>query len=512
MMKLFPMADFFIKHNKLILFLLGSISVLGFAPHYQVWASTIGFSGLMWYLLHSDSRKKSFYIAYIFAFAHFAFGFSWIGNALLVDIGRFGWLYPITLLACGLFFGLFFALPALLLSPRQTGWRKWLSFCCLTILFEWVRSFIFTGFPWNLLGYTLAFSDSLIQTAAFGGTYLLSLISLCFYSVWGLVLSGYTFKKFAITVVTSIIIFSAMYYGGQYRLQNAKQTSTDILIRIVQPSIPQTMKWNRAMMEANFDDYLSLSAKQTATKPDIIVWGETASPFLLDESFEHMQKVSDMLPPDAHLITGQISYHPKDGTFKPHNSMLVINSQGQVIDYYHKSHLVPFGEYIPLRQYLPSFLRPIANTIGTFGQGDGPKLIKAKGLPDFGAIICYEAIFPHQIVDEQNRPNFLFNLTNDGWYGDSSGPYQHFVATKLRAVEEGITIIRAANNGISGQITAYGQEKGTLPLNFKGVSDTFLQSSLSEPTPYAKSGNKIFITFCLILLLLTVIKVEYINR
>ena len=188
--------------------------------------------------------------------------------------------------------------------------------------------------------------------------------------------------------------------------------------------------------------------------------------------------------------------------------MIVLNKKGDVVGYYNKSHLVPFGEYIPLRKYLPNFLQPVANAIGEFGKGEGPKIVELDGLPSIGGIICYEVIFPGKIVDENLRPDFLVNLTNDGWYGDSFGPYQHFVATKMRAVEEGITIIRAANNGISGMITPLGKEKGILPLNYVGFSDVKLVKSLHNKTIYASFDNWLIVTFCLILLFLGIIRIK----
>lgn len=497
-----------LKYSKTTAFAAGALSVLGFAPHYFTGAAVVAFSLWLYLLIRAQSLKNSFAVGYSFGFAHFAFGFSWIGNALLIEPEQFGWLYPIVLIAAGLFFGLFFALPAMIASKGQRPWQKWLVLSAGIVIFEWIRSFIFTGFPWNLLGYTLAFSNQLIQAAAWGGTYLLSLVAILSYSVGGLWLNRPTKKVFALVVGCFLTINSILWMGGAWRLSSAVEAESETIVRIVQPSIAQTMKWDRQSLENNFQAYVELSGQKTDKTPDLIIWGETASPFMLDVDEIHLQQVLAVIPEGSFLATGMISYQPVEGKYLPHNSMALINSTGQIVDYYHKSHLVPFGEYIPLREFLPDFVRPVANAIGTFGSGKGPKKIKVKDLPSFGGIICYEIIFPHQIVDQNNRPDFLINLTNDGWYGNSAGPYQHWVAAKLRAVEEGIAVVRAANNGISGMITAFGEEKAVLGLNKKGILDIRLNEPLLDTTIYSRFGNILTLTFCLILLFLGVIKVE----
>ncbi len=497
------------KHSKMVAFLFGALSVYAFAPHYVTVLSFISVSILMFLLLRVKDSKRAFAIGYSFGFAHFAFGLIWIGNALLIDADKFGWLYPLVFICSGGFFGLFFAFPSWLSIKASSLWQKWVVFSASFVLFEWVRSFIFTGFPWNLMGYTLAFNDYLIQGASIGGTYLLSLCVLLGYSVGGIFLYKPTIKSFMSCGFIIFIIFGSLYVGGYFRLKSAVSINYDTVIRIVQPSIPQQMKWNEYVKEDNFNDYLNLSSFHSTRSPDFIIWGETASPFILDRDFEHIQQVAKILYDGAHLITGMVSYHPVNGRYRPHNSLVVINDKGLVVDYYHKSHLVPFGEYIPLRDYLPDFIRPVANAIGSFGKGNGPKVINVDGKPSFGGIICYESIFPRKVIDQNNRPDFIVNLTNDGWYGDSAGPYQHWVAAKLRAVEEGIVVVRAANNGISGVISAYGEDKRILGLNERGIIDVVLPKSLDGTTIYSLFGNGVIITFCLILLFLGFIKKQY---
>ncbi len=496
-----------VKYAKSVAFMCGALSVLSFAPYYFIATAFISFSILLFLLIRAENAKQAFARGYWFGFAHFAFGLSWVGNALLVDAEKFGWLYPLTLLAAGGFFGIFFALPAMVSFYAKRNWQKWLSFGAAVVVFEWIRSFFLTGFPWNLQGYSLAFSTELIQAAALGGVYFLSLLAVLTYSVFGMWLAERGKRLFGGGVSFVVLVIAVLWGGGVWRLKHAELTETDTVVRIVQPSIPQKMKWNKQILEENFAEYIRLSGQKGELEPNLIVWGETASPFMLDVDEEHLQRVLPVIPQGGYLAAGMISYQPVKGRYLPHNSMAVINENGQVSAYYHKSHLVPFGEYIPLREYLPSFIQPVANAIGTFGKGKGPETIKLDGLPSFGGIICYEVIFPAEIVDKKNRPDFLINLTNDGWYGDSAGPHQHWVAAKMRAVEEGISVVRAANNGVSGVINAYGKEKQIMPLNKVGFLDVRLDKALADSTLYYQWGNCIIITFCLILLFLGFIKI-----
>ncbi len=494
--KLLSIFEYIIKYKKICAFILGWVSILSFAPRFCIISAFVSFSGLMYLLLNEQEKKNLFKIGYCFGFAHFAFGFSWVGNALLIEPEKFGWLYPVTLVAFGAFFGLFFAIPAVCTCLAKTRWQKWIAFSASFVLFEWVRSFIFTGFPWNLLGYSLAFSDELIQVASIGGTYLLSLLAILSFSVFGAV----SRKLMLPSLVAVVFVWIAIWGGGYWRIKNANYENSDVLVRIVQPSIPQTMKWNRETREQNFIEYITLSEKNTLRVPDLIVWGETASPFVLDRDEYHREMLKPLLNKGSYLVTGMVSYKETTERFVPHNSMVVFDKQAVPVGYYHKTHLVPFGEFIPFREYLPDFVRPVANAIGEFGRGNGPEVLKFEGLPAFGGIICYEAIFPSEIVDKKNRPEFLINVTNDGWYGISSGPYQHWVATKFRAVEEGIQIVRVANNGISGLINAYGQSDNYLELNEKNFLDVKLEKAKQRTTIYSKTGNLIIISFCLLLL------------
>ena len=290
---------------------------------------------------------------------------------------------------------------------------------------------------------------------------------------------------------------------GNYRINKLKSSAdSSYKIRLVQPSIPQAAKWSTDMLQMNFQDYINLTLSQPLDDIDMVIWGETASPFALDRDKKALSQILSATPRHGHLLTGMIRYENNYyGGWNAFNSSLIIDSSGIIEDSYDKSHLVPFGEYIPLKHLLPDFIKPITNIIGTFKSGSGPRTINIPGIPYFGIQICYEIIFPHHIISSTPKPRWLVNLTNDGWYGASSGPYQHLVNAQLRAIEEGITIVRSANSGISTVINRYGLILASLKLQHRGILDISLPRQMSIYTIYNYAGNIPVFLVCLSLLL-----------
>ena len=493
--------------------LLGAASVWALPPYFLFPVLFITFSSLLLLLQSASGYKKAFTLGYWFGFGFYACGLAWIGNALLIDAGTFGWLYPIAFLASGAFFGLFTALPACLSFYFKNIYAKYLAFAAFWVIFEWIRSFILTGFPWNLLGTVLAFSPTTIQAASVIGTYGLSLLVIMLTSAPALAVKEQNRKALITTLTIVIVLMSADLGYGLNRLQQLENNPDgEINIRIVQPSIPQSMKWSPTSLDDNIRQYISLSQMPGQEDKDFIIWGETASPFALDFDDFYRQEVIQAIPEQGHLITGLVRYQiDENDRYQPLNSLFVMNKNGKIEATYDKSHLVPFGEYIPLRQWLPTWIRPITNTIANFKSGTGPENLHIGSYPAFGGLICYEIIFPAQVVNKTQKPEWLVNLTNDGWYGDSAGPYQHLVSTQMRAVEEGITIVRAANTGISAVINRLGQITASLPLNQSAVLDTKLPQKLSITTYYGKHHNIIPLILCFLNLTLAFM-LKYIFR
>ena len=490
-----------LRHYKITALFGGALSSLVFPPVY-LWQLFMLILLGMWVLCNKlTSYKQAAALGYFYGFGFFAAGFYWVGNALLIDITTFGWLYPITLAASGAFFGLFMILPFIMWRFSVGTVGKTVGFAAAWVLMECLRGFMFTGFPWNMLGTAWAFHPVFIQTASLWGTYGLSFVML----VWCGSLYGYICGKSNKYGAAFVLIPLLLLGFGAWRISTYTQFDSDITVRLVQPAIPQQMKWNRESLEDNFYQYINMSTESGLDKVDLVVWGETAMPFSLDYDNAYRQKILQAVPPRGYLITGALRQGDAQDDYNYFNSMFVLNKNGDVAGFYDKHHLVPFGEYVPLRRFLPEWVRPVANAVADFGTGKKYKNIKLEKIPSFGALICYEIIFPDEVIDRNNPPQWLVVLTNDGWYGNSAGPYQHLVAAQMRAVEEGIAIVRSANSGISAVISPIGEILKDIPLNKKSVIDVKLPYRSKISTFYGSIGGKTINALMLLILCVLII-------
>ena len=484
------------KHNKLSAFLLGSSAVLAMPPYYVFPVLLIAFGGLLYLLNETNSYKKSFLIGYLFGFGFFSFGFLWVGNAVLIEPEKTGWLYPVIFFASGAYFGLFAAVPAMLSHYMKSVFLKIFTFAATWTIFEWIRGWFLTGFPWNPMGSALAFNPLFIQLAAVFGVYGLSFLTVLFCCLPFAFLKGK--KNFFVAFSLEIAIFSGILTFGFLRLP-VDIEFTHTKVRLVQPSIPQNLKWNKQAAESNFRQYVDMSIADGQDDVDFVIWGETAATFNPRFYAEYGEDYKKAVPNNGYLISGAIDYEYAFGDRLAKNSMLVMDKTGEIVGAYDKMHLVPFGEYIPFREYLPDFIRPIANIIGDFKRGETHNVIALPDKPSFSGLICYEIIFPSQVKDKRNRPEWLALLTNDGWYGISMGPYQHLVAAEFRAVEEGLPIVRSANSGISAVIDTFGRVTAKIDLAKRGIVDAKIPRAIL-PTIYAEYGNLPIIIICLLIL------------
>jgi len=282
-----------------------------------------------------------------------------------------------------------------------------------------------------------------------------------------------------------------------------------IKLRIVQPSVPQREKWRPENQPRIFLDHLALSASDPAGNIDNlagvthVIWPEAAMPFLPLDHAEVGAAIGRALPQGTFLISGALRAEPAPaGAPRPRrffNSILVFGDGGSLIAQYDKSHLVPFGEYLPLQPLLEAIgLRQLTRLRGGFDAGATPRpLLEVPRLPPAAPLICYEAIFPAAVVEASARPGLLLNVTNDGWFGDTTGPRQHLHQARVRAVEEGLALVRAANNGISAAVDPYGRILAQLDLNARGTIDVGLPAALSPP-PYARLGDFVFLALWLV--------------
>ncbi|MEJ0063399.1 MAG: apolipoprotein N-acyltransferase [Alphaproteobacteria bacterium] len=485
-------------------FAAGSLCCLGLAPIGFFPALWVGFPALVWLLGGTQKKRQAFAAGWCFAFGYFLFGLYWIAAAMFVDLARFGWMVPFTVAGLPAVLACYYGLAAAAWQwlrhrfAREEN-RLWdaVLLAWLFALTEYVRGFLFTGFPWNLFGSVWMGFLPVAQAASLLGLYgltFLTLVAACLPAA----LAAAGRRRFALAAnLAALGVFAALGLWGGARMQAPPAFLAEPYVRLVQPNIAQNMKWDSANRARNFDMLLELSAEPAARPVTHVIWPETAAAYFLEDDLPHRLQIAAALPEHAILLTGAPRQAiAANGERRFFNSLLAIDKSAAVIAAYDKFHLVPFGEYVPFRQFGP--IAAAAAGLGEFFAGTGPRSLRVPGLPVSSPLICYEIIFPHEVSDHDDRPQLLINVTNDAWYGRTSGPYQHLDAARMRAIEEGTPILRAANTGISAVIDPYGRVIQQLALEEKGRIDTQLPLALEKATPYSHYGNLILIVLWLV--------------
>lgn len=516
-------------------FLAGALSVLAMAPFFAwpvlfltlpvlVWLIDGAVAGattaarLRW-LAHLDPRILSAAtIGWWFGFGYFLFGLYWIGAAFLVEAETFAWLLPfaVTSMPAGLaiFYAVATAAAALLWKP---GLSRLIVLAVALAVAEWLRGHIFTGLPWNALGYALTFPLPLMQSAAIFGIYGLTLFAILIFAaplVLAAEANGSRSNLLLGAALAGVPLALLYAYGAAVLARGPAPMVEGVRLRIVQPSIAQREKWQPENQRQNFDAHLDLSRRNPEGRVDDlagithVIWPEAAMPFRPLEYPVAIEDIAKLLPPGTQLLAGALRRDEPAANATPgsplprrryYNSLMVFDAGGNLEGLYDKIHLVPFGEYLPFQETLEWMgLEQLTRQRGGFSIGVEPRpLLDVKGLPPVGALICYEAVFPAAVVQGSARPGLLINITNDGWFGNTTGPQQHFHQARVRAVEEGLPLVRAANNGISAMIDANGRVLSRLALDVKGTIDTGLPAA-RPTTPYARYGDMtfLFLTGC----------------
>ncbi|WP_246662169.1 apolipoprotein N-acyltransferase [Prosthecodimorpha hirschii] len=462
----------------------------------------------------SGRWRAAFGIGWCFGAGYFLAGLWWIGSAFLVDPLRFGWLLPIALAALSAGLGLFTGLGTLIARLLWTdGPARILALAVGLWISEYLRGHILTGFPWNALGYGLAANDTLMQAASLVGLDGMTLLAgLIFAAPAAAVGRG---RAGLATAAAGLALFAAVAGFGVWRLPaQAVAVHPGIKLRIMQPAIDQSHKWKPEFRDEILARYNALS---TATGTDgqglagvtHLIWPESAFPFLLTYEPEALRQLADLLPSGTILLTGAIRAEPPapgESRTRYFNSIYVIGENASILAAYDKAHLVPFGEYLPAQDTLEAIgLRQLTHLRGGFTPGPGLQTLAVPGAPAMGPLICYEAIFPDAVVDARNRPEWLLNVTNDAWFGLTPGPYQHFHQVRLRTVEEGLPLVRAANSGISAVIDGYGRVISSLKLGQSALLDAQLPVSLPA-TFYSEHRSNAFWLAAICMLCLVLIR------
>ncbi|WP_417668345.1 apolipoprotein N-acyltransferase [Roseibium sp.] len=483
----------------------GLVSALAMPP-FGIWpVLALTFPVVIWLLdgavEHGEAARRSrwmsgFSVGWWFGFGYFLTGLWWIGSAFLVDGDRFAWMMPMAVVAMPIGLALF---PAVALAFCARFWpegpERVLVLTITLSLSEFVRGHVFTGFPWNLFGY--AFGESLIltQSASVFGIYGLGLLTILICATPAILIDSVSRSRKMMMAGAALLLLGVMSAFGLLRLNVGEEPPLAMQdVRIVQPAIPQAEKWVPEQREPIFQSYLDLSSQPLPASarqgvPRMLVWPESALPFLLSASPDALIRISEMLGGTMSLATGAIRAEVGETGPKYFNSVYLLNPDGSIHDAYDKVHLVPFGEYLPLEKTLEDLgLRKLVNAPGAFEAGFRHRPLGLPGGISFLPLICYEAIFPSIAGVSKVRPDFLLNVTNDAWFGLTPGPYQHLQQSKMRAVEQGLPLVRAANTGVSAIIDAKGREVTRLELGRTGVLDASLPGKL-DPTFYAEYGD-----------------------
>jgi len=463
------------------------------------------------------SLRSAALIGWLWGFGYFVAGLWWLGAAFLVEADQFAWALPFGVLglpALLAFFTTFgFALARLLWLPDAS---RILAFAVALTASEWLRGHLFTGFPWNNPGMALGQNLWLMQSASFLGLYGLCFLSLAIGASPAAILTGRTARGRWTMPALGAAALAALGAFGAWRIPATPvATVENVRLRIMQPNLAQDAKFNPGNRDAIMRHYLTLSAGpghdgRSRADATHVIWPESAFPFLLHRDPVSLAQIGGLLEPGSVLITGAARMDeplPGEAVGKFYNAIQVIDDRGTILGSYDKVHLVPFGEYVP--KFLDTLiraagLRQFVHIPGGFESSERREALSVPGLPPVAATICYEAIFPGAILPESDgpRPNLILNVTNDGWFGRTTGPYQHFAQARLRAVEEGLPLVRAANTGISAVVDPYGRIVDSLPLGVEGVLDTDLPVALEaihSPTTRSFSLTAL-LTICLMAL------------
>ncbi|PCI34554.1 MAG: apolipoprotein N-acyltransferase [Alphaproteobacteria bacterium] len=493
--------------NMGLLLLAGVLTAFSFAPFYLFPVLALCYPLLLLVLFRSRNFLEAISFGWWFGFGQFFTGLIWLATAFDVDDRYSGWTGYLAVAGLSVLLALFSGVVTGILwkmyrgkDPRNHSLSIVLSFVILWSLGEWARGNLFTGFPWNLAGYTWGFSDVMLQTTAIWGIYGLGLLTLLLALVPYILLQTAQRNTAFGVIASAVLVLGGMMAYGLVQLSEPTEFRDDVKLKVVQANINQKDKWDPKKKADNFIKHLRMSKSRPQEGITHVIWPETAVIYFLDTEPSRRFLIADVLGKNTQLMTGfpRVKRQPE---FQAWNSFVMIDGQGAVRNIYDKYHLVPFGEYTPdILSNSLSFLGLGMMVEGfSYSRGDRIKTLHQDGMPPVGILICYEIIFSGQVVDQKDRPEWLLNITNDAWYGTFSGPYQHLIQTRVRAIEEGLPIVRSAGTGVSAVIDAFGRVVKSLSLNKQGVIVSPLPVMRDGATIYSKNSSWIFFGLMLLL-------------
>ena len=470
-----------------VAFVAGALAVLSQAPYDFFAVCFVSFPVLVWLLDGAAAERSAkwlhrlapaFWTGWWFGFGYFVAGLWWIGGAMLVDAEDFAWALPIAVVFLPAILAVFYGLAAAL---ARAFWSddvgRIAALAAAFALMEWLRTFVFTGFPWNPIGYAAMPIPLLMQGVAVVGMPGMNALAVFVFAMPALLVGK---RTIATGVVLAVLIVAADVSFGYLRLgAPGAQPVRELAVRIVQPAIDQVQKLDMTSRDEIFRSLLTLSSATPApgkTAPKLIVWPETSVPFLFTERPDALAAIDELLSDGQILLAGNVRGEGQGAEARRYyNSVVAINDRGEIVDAVDKVHLVPGGEYLPLADWLDEIgiTRIIAMPNSYSAGSERHPMTVVNGLKA-AIFICYEIIFPDEVREGANGADFIVNVTNDAWFGDTPGPYQHFRGAQIRAVESGLPVVRSANNGISAVIDTRGRVVDAFALNVRGTLDATL--------------------------------------
>lgn len=494
-----------------LVLLAGAVAGLSIAPLFVLPALFVALPVWVWCLDGAEHRKglrrifgPAFRIGFGFGTGYFTVGFHWLGTAFFADGGPILWLMPFAIVGLAMLIALFWGLASSLAFAFWSNgpWRI-VTLATALALFEYLRGHLFSGFPFDLLGYGLAATDEMAQLASVIGVYGLTLLAALLGMTPALIwpADGRSVARRLAPFFLAMLVIAGQVGFGAWRLSTTPTVArTDIRLRLVQPLVTEHTDWERARPAEIISRLIDLSQARTGPgDPGLdavthLVWPESSLPFFLSQYPEAYARIARMLPPNTMLLTGAAredydSPQARPGAPVPaFNAILAIDSEGEVVASYDKSHLVPFGEFLPFPDLFAAIgLRQFVPGANGWNAGDGRRLMAPPASPAFLALICYEIIFSGDLGPEIKDAQFLFNITNDSWFDGSIGPAQHAQHARLRAVEEGLPLVRAANSGLTFLTDPLGRVTASLPPGAVGVLDVVPDQRL-EGTLFSRLG------------------------
>ena len=482
--------------------LAGMLAAGSLPPFFLLPLLWVSFPILFCLINEAKSLRAAIADGWWFGFGYFLAGLYWISLSLIVESEKFAWMIPLALslipalLACSI------GLAAGISYFAERGFSRLLAFTASWTLCEWARAHILSGFPWNPIGVIWSWDPLFLQGLSVVGVYGLGFVTVLIF-LWPAVFILQCERR---TLIASLVFFGLIagcWIFGFIRLYEApKPGQSDTRLRIVQPNIPQDLKWNPRLRAQHLDKLVQLSKGAGEAGIKHIIWPETAIPFLVTPNTNLSSVIGNIIPAGGLLWAGSLTTAgDSESQLRLFNSLLILDDRGEVRAKYDKHHLVPFGEYIPFRDFLG--ISKITSGRTDFTSGPKPAPILLSDIRKVLPMICYEIIFSHEVA-AASRPDWIVNITNDAWFLDSPGPRQHFALAQMRAVELGLPVVRAANTGISGIVDPWGRVIDSLEVGVSGVIDVNLPPTLPA-TIYAQVGEWVIILVVSLILLIVVL-------